>query len=192
MAYGPSDLLEYAPVARGACKRGRDERVCVVRRRLRYSDNTAADLLLRTVGGPVGLTVYLRSIGDLVTRLDRIEPELNSAIPGDPLDTTTPGAMAANVRRVLLGRELSAASRERLLDWLVGSKTGDAKLRAGLPTHWRVGDKTGMGENGATNDVAIAWPASEQPVLIAAYLTESAAPSDGAQRSTGGRGSPGC
>lgn len=174
--YGPSDLLDYAPVTREHVSEGAMSVSALCAAAIQYSDNTAANLLLSTVNGPSGLTAYLRGLGDSVTRLDRIEPELNSAVPGDPRDTTTPHAMAANLRRLLLGRELADASRVRLLDWLVGNTTGAAKLRAGLPGHWRVGDKTGMGANGATNDVAIVWPTPEAPLLVAAYLTESTAP----------------
>ena len=174
--YGPHDLLEYAPVTREHVRAGALSVSALCAAAVQYSDNTAANLLLGTVGGPSRFTTYLRSIGDPVTRLDRIEPELNSATPGDPRDTTTPGAMVDDLRRVLLGNELSGASREQLLGWLLGNTTGAAKLRAGLPPYWRVGDKTGMGANGTTNDVAIVWPARDAPLLIAAYLTESAAP----------------
>lgn len=174
--YGPGDLLEYAPVTREHVSEGAMSVSALCAAAICYSDNTAANLLLPTVGGPAGLTAYLRSIGDPTTRLDRMEPELNTAVPGDPRDTTTPTAMLANLCRVPLGRELTDASRERLLGWLIGNTTGAAKLRAGLPGDWRVGDKTGMGLNGATNDVAIVWPAREAPLLVAAYLTESTAP----------------
>src|SRR5262245_27699162 len=122
------------------------------------SDNTAGNLLLASLGGPQGLTAYTRSLGDTVTRLDRIEPELNEATPGDVRDTTTPAAMAANLRALALEKALSAVSREQLVRWLIGNKTGDTRLRAGLPAGWRVGDKTGSGERGTTNDVGVFWP----------------------------------
>ena len=99
--------------------------------------------------------------------------ELNTAIPGDPRDTTTPEAMLSTMQKLLLGDALSQSSRERLTAWLVGNKTGDARLRAGLPKDWRVGDKTGTGDNGAANDIAIAWPPGRKPVLISAYFAES-------------------
>ncbi len=175
VSYAPDDLLEYAPVAREHVSEGAMSVAALCAAAVEYSDNTAANLLLATVGGPGGFTAYLRSIGDDVTQLDRLEPQLNTAVPGDPRDTTTPAAMAENLRRVLAGDELTEPSRERLSGWLVGSKTGASKLRAGLPAHWRVGDKTGMGANGATNDVAIIWPAPGSPVFVAAYLTESTA-----------------
>jgi beta-lactamase class A len=142
---------------------------------IQYSDNTAANLLLNTVGGPASLTAYLRQIGDGVTRLDRIEPDLNSATPGDQRDTTTPGAMMADMRALLVEGHLEGASRDRLLGWLVGNTTGAAKLRAGLPSAWRVGDKTGTGDHGSTNDVAIVWPTGRRQLLVAAYLTETTA-----------------
>lgn len=174
--YGPNDLLDYAPVTREHVREGAMTVSAMCAAAVQQSDNTAANLLLTTVAGPSGFTAYLRSMGDPITRLDRVEPLLGGAIPGDPRDTTTPEAMTGNLRRILLGRALSDASRRRLVDWMVGSTTGATKLRSGLPDRWRVGDKTGMGANGSTNDVAIAWPAPERPVLIAAYLTESVAP----------------
>jgi beta-lactamase class A len=139
------------------------------------SDNTAANLLLETLGGPAGLTKFFRSIGDATSRLDRNEPMLNTAIAGDERDTTTPSAMLADMQELLLGTTLSAASRDRLNGWLVASTTGAARLRAGLPADFRVGDKTGTGNNGATNDVAIAWPKAKAPLLIAAYSVGSSA-----------------
>ena len=135
------------------------------------SDNTAGNLLLESLGGPAGLTAYARSLGDTVTRLDRIEPDLNEAAPGDPRDTTSPAAMLSNVRNLVLGTVLSASSRDRLTGWLLGNKTGDTRLRAGLPSGWRVGDKTGTGENGTTNDVGIVWPPQRAPVIVSIYLT---------------------
>ena len=114
-------------------------------------------------------------LGDPVTRLDRIEPDLNEAAPGDPRDTTSPLAMLGNLQRLVLGEALSAASRDQLTKWLVGNKTGDTRLRAGLPPGWRIGDKTGVGEHGTTNDVGIMWPPGRAPVLVAIYLTETQA-----------------
>jgi beta-lactamase class A len=139
------------------------------------SDNTAGNLLLASLGGPAGLTAFARSLGDAMTRLDRIEPELNEANPGDPRDTTTPGAMLANLHTLALGHALSAKSREQLVQWLVGNKTGDTRLRAGVPAGWRVGDKTGAGENGTTNDVGLIWPPDRAPVIVAVYLTGTSA-----------------
>ncbi len=135
------------------------------------SDNTAANLLLESIGGPAALTAFVRGMGDKVTRLDRNEPTLNEALDGDPRDTTTPAAMLADLRALLLGEHLSAASREQLTAWLVANKTGDARLRAGLPKDARVGDKTGTGERGTSNDIAIVWPAGRPPILVTVYLT---------------------
>jgi beta-lactamase class A len=139
------------------------------------SDNTAGNLLLATLGGPAGLTAYARSLGDAVTRLDRIEPDLNEAIAGDPRDTTSPAAMLANLHTLVLGTALAASSKDQLTRWLLGNKTGDTRLRAGLPSGWRVGDKTGSGERGTTNDVGIIWPRERAPVLVSIYLTGTSA-----------------
>jgi beta-lactamase class A len=140
------------------------------------SDNTAANLLLASIGGPAGITRFARSLGDVVTRLDRVETALNEALPGDPRDTTSPAAMAANMRVLLAGNTLSPASREQLILWLVANKTGDERIRAGLKGSWRVGDKTGSNGDNTTNDVAIIWPGHQAPVLVAAYLTACAGP----------------
>lgn len=135
------------------------------------SDNTAGNLILQAVGGPEGLTAWIRSQGDKTTRLDRWEVELNSAIPGDVRDTTSPDAMLYLVERLVLGGALSPASRDRLAGWMVANTTGDKRLRAGLPAGWRVGDKTGSGDNRTTNDVAVVWPPGRKPLVISAYLT---------------------
>jgi beta-lactamase class A len=140
---------------------------------LTLSDNTAANLLLASFGGPAAVTAFARSLGDGITRLDRIEPALNEAIPGDPRDTTTPNAMLGNLRELVLGEHLSAASRAQLLAWLAANQTGGSRLRAKLPQDWGVGDKTGTGERGTANDIAILWPPGGGPVLVTVYLTET-------------------
>jgi beta-lactamase class A len=137
------------------------------------SDNTAANLLLATFGGPAGLTAFARSLGDGVTRLDRIEPTLNEGTPGDLRDTTTPNAMLGNLRELLLGERLSSSSRAQLLAWLAANETGGARIRAKLPKDRGVGDKTGTGDHGTANDVAILWPPGRGPVLVTVYLTET-------------------
>jgi beta-lactamase class A len=141
------------------------------------SDNTAANLLLGVVGGPAGLTAWLRGMGDGETRLDRTEPMLNEARPGDPRDTTTPTAMADTLGRIALGDVLPAASRARWLAWLEANTTGAARLRAGVPAGWRVGDRTGGAANGTSNVVGLLWPpGGAAPWVVAAFLTECAAP----------------
>lgn len=142
------------------------------------SDNTAGNLLLKTIGGPEGLTAFAREIGDDGTRLVRWEPELNEARPGDPRDVTTPLGMAAGLRNLSLGDALSPASRDMFNGWMIGCKTGDARLRAGTPKDWRIGDKTGTGAYGTTADVGVVWPTQGAPLTVAVYLTECDAPPD--------------
>ena len=141
------------------------------------SDNTAANLLLAHIGGPAGLTAFIRQVGDTVTRLDRNEPTLNANEPGDERDTTSPRAMVGLMMAVLVGDALKAASRERLLALLQACETGKKRLRAGLPPDWVVGDKTGTG-NFAFNDVAIATPPGRAPILISAYMSDPGGPED--------------
>jgi len=138
------------------------------------SDNTAANLLLASFGGPAALTEFARSLGDGITRLDRIEPTLNEGTPGDPRDTTTPNAMLGNLRELVLGEHLTSSSRAQLLAWLAANETGGERIRAKLPKDWGVGDKTGTGDHGTANDVAIVWPPGRGPILVAVYLTETA------------------
>ena len=142
------------------------------------SDNTAGNLILATLGGPAGLSAYARTLGDGATRLDRIEPGLNEAAPGDPRDTTTPLAMLGNTQKLVLGDALSPASKEQLTKWMLGNKTGDTRLRAQLPPGWRTGDKTGAGERGTNNDVGVLWPPDGKPIVVAVYLTGTSAPVD--------------
>jgi beta-lactamase class A len=173
--YGAADLLEYAPVTSAHLGEGQLSVAALCEAAVTLSDNTAANLLLESLGGPAALTAYLRSLGDGTTRLDRTEPSLNEALPGDERDTTTPLAMALTLQKLLVGGALSRASRERLCQWLSSSVTGRERLRAGVPSTWRVGDKTGSGHHGTTNDVAILWPPDRKPILIAGYLTETTA-----------------
>jgi len=142
------------------------------------SDNTAGNLMLDSFGGPAALTKYMRSLGDNVTRLDRRETALNEAVPGDPRDTTSPVAMLETLRKIVLGNALSDGSRDQLTAWLVANKTGGKRLRAGLPEGWKVGDKTGSGDNNTANDVAVLWPQSRAPVIVTAYYTGSKAGDD--------------
>ena len=175
IAFGREDLLEYAPVTRSRVAEGRMMVEDLARAAVTVSDNTAANLLLARIGGPPGLARFFRGFGDNVTRLDRNEPTLNTNLAGDPRDTTSPRAMVGALANVLGSRVLATTSRERLIGWLVDTRTGLARLRAGLPPGWRAGDKTGTGNNGACNDVAVIWPPQGAPRFVAAYLSESVA-----------------
>jgi beta-lactamase class A len=170
--YPRAELVTYSPVTE---KHAGSEGMTVdalCEATMTLSDNTAGNLLLRLIGGPAGLTAFLRFLGDDVTRLDRWETELNEAVPGDPRDTTTPGAMLKTMAKLTLGDALSPASRQRLQSWLRGSRTGDKRLRALLPAGWSAGEKTGTGAYRTSNDVGLLWPPRGGPILVAAYLTE--------------------
>lgn len=135
-----------------------------------YSDNTAANLLLKSMGGPAGVTGFARHLGDKVTRLDRYELDLNKVAPGEVHDTTTPAAMLGDLQRLALGPALTSASRQRLVGWMLANTTGGDRLKAGVPADWKVGDKTGAYlPGGGVNDVAILWPPGRAPILVAAY-----------------------
>lgn len=170
-----ADVLEYAPAAKAALPKGAMTVVECCQAMVEISDNTAANLVLARIGGPAALTAFCRAIGDDKTRLDRTEPSLNTNFAGDQRDTTTPRAMAETLKTLLTGNVLSLPSRDTLIGWMVASKTGLSRLRAGLPKDWKAGDKTGTGAGGAINDVAIAWPPGRPPIVIAAYLSGSPA-----------------
>jgi beta-lactamase class A len=178
VSYTTEDILEYAPVTKAHLKDGGMTLGALCAAAIEQSDNTAGNLLLDTIGGPGGLTNFVRTIGDKMTRLDRKEPDLNSAIPGDERDTTTLAAMCAGMQRLLLGNVLSESLRHQLEDWLRHNETGTLMIRAGVPKTWTVGDKTGRCANGATNDVAIIRPPGRAPILVAVYSIGSSAPSD--------------
>src|SRR5947209_20032990 len=175
VSYDAKDILEYAPVTKAHLKEGGMTLGALCEAAIAQSDNTAGNLLLDAVGGPAGVTNFTRSLGDQVTRLDRKEPDLNSAIPGDERATTTPGSMLADMTRILTGDVLSRSSRRQLKDWLQRNKTGETMIRAGVPTDWIIGDKTGRGANGATNDIAIMRPPDRAPMLLAIYSLGSTA-----------------
>ncbi|MGW6691962.1 class A beta-lactamase [Streptomyces sp. NPDC054961] len=145
-----------------------------------YSDNTAGNLLLRELGGPTAITRFCRSIGDGRTRLDRWEPELNSAEPWRVGDTTTPRAIGGTYARLVLGDALARQDRERLTGWLLANTTSGERFRAGLPADWILADKTGGGRYGGNNDTGIAWTPDGTPVVLAVLTTrhEEDAPAD--------------
>jgi len=171
--YAEKDLLSHAPVTREHVKQGRMALGALAEAAQVTSDNTAANLLLSRIGGPSGFTARLREVGDQHTRLDRTEPALNLVVAGDERDTTTPLAMARTVAAFLAGDLLARASRDTLVDWMVKTRTGDKRIRAGLPKDWRAGDKTGTGTadtmTDKINDVAVAFPPGRGALVITAY-----------------------
>lgn len=169
--FGPADIIDdwWAPVAKANLSKGVLSLSEMCAAAVRYSDNTCANLVLARIGGPAALTTFWRATGDRVTRLDHNEPALNRSPPGDPHDTTTPRAMAGNLRRFLLGNVLSPASRTLLTGWMLEGKTGDNRIRAGVPAGWRVADKTGNNGRDAGADIAIVWPKPGVPIIVAAY-----------------------
>ena len=168
----------YSPVTSGHLDDGGMSVGDLCKAAIQESDNAAANLLLRSSGGPAAVTEFARSLGDDVTRLDRIEPSLNQATPRDPRDTTSPDTMVRDLLQLLLGDELAEASRRELIVWMDGSRTGAKRLRGGLPSSWRVGDKTGSGDNGTANVVAIIRPPQRAPLLAAIYMTGCSAAGD--------------
>ncbi|KVU48833.1 PEN family class A beta-lactamase, Bcc-type [Burkholderia cepacia] len=174
VTYTRADLVNYSPVSEKHVGEGMTV-AALCEAAIQYSDNSAANLLMKLLGGPSAVTAYARSIGDDTFRLDRWETELNTALPGDLRDTTTPAAMAASMRVLMVGDALPAAQRAQLVAWMRGNKVGDKRLRAGVPAGWTVGDKTGTGDYGTTNDAGVVWPPSRAPIAVAVYYTQARA-----------------
>lgn len=171
--YTKADIVMHAPVTEPNLAKGGMKIRDLAEAAQKQSDNVAANLLLKQLGGPAGFTQFFRDIGDQTTRIDRFEPDMNDVKPGDERDTTTPVAMAETIRKLLVLDLLKPDSRDLLWQWMADTTTGTKRLRAGLPASWRAGDKTGtyLGNEGAkVNDVAIATPPDRPAIIITAYL----------------------
>jgi beta-lactamase class A len=169
--YQQSDLVTYSPITKQYLEDGMTvAALCAAA--IQYSDNTASNLLMKILGGPGAVTTFARSIGDRQFRLDRWETALNSSIPGDRRDTSTPNAMASSLQRLAVGDALEPHLQVQLRVWLRGNTTGAARIRAGVPADWQVGDKTGTGDYGTANDIGLVWPPRRSPVVVAIYTTQ--------------------
>ncbi len=176
--FDQADLVSYSPITEqftGTAGMSLGE-LCAAT--IAYSDNTAGNLVLDAIGGPAGLTRFLRSIDDPVTRLDRRETELNEALPGDPRDSSKPDTMTMTLQKLLLGEVLQGESRRQLESWMQHNQVGDALLRSALPEDWQIGDKTGAGGFGSRSITAIIRPPDREAVLVAIYITETEASFD--------------
>jgi beta-lactamase class A len=170
-----NDLVSYSPATEKRASTVGMTIAELCEATITLSDNTAGNLILRSLNGPSGFTNYMRSIGDRVTRLDRWETNLNEAAPGDLRDTTTPNAAAESLKTLLVGDALSESSREQLTTWMENDKVADALFRSALPADWRIADKTGAGGHGARSIIAVMWPPTGTPIIAAVYMTENEA-----------------
>ena len=169
--YPESELVSYSPITEDHVADGMTvAELCAAG--LQYSDNSAANLLIKLLGGLAGVNAFARSIGDREFRLDRWETELNSALPGDPRDTTTPDAMARSLQKLAVGDALAPALRQQLQDWMDGNTTGATRIRAGAPAGWQIGDKTGTGDYGSANDIGVLRAPGRAPLVVAIYTTQ--------------------
>ncbi|MFJ2580815.1 class A beta-lactamase [Kitasatospora aureofaciens] len=175
VSYHAEDLLKWAPITSQHVATGMRVRDLAAAA-IEYSDNTAANLVTAELGGPAAVQQALRDLGDPTTNVNRTEPTLNEATPGDPRDTSTPRVLAADLRRFVLGDVLADARRRLLTDWLVGNTTGGPYIRAGVPAGWKVGDKTGNAGYGTRNDVAVAWPSGGRSPVVIVVLSDRGKP----------------
>ncbi|WP_425608013.1 class A beta-lactamase [Pontibacterium granulatum] len=174
ITFEKSEIVNWSPITENLFQTGMSVgELCNAT--MTMSDNTAANLLLATIGGPQGLTMFLRGIGDDTTRLDRWETKLNEGAPGDLRDTTTPAAALRTLKELLFGKALSVPSRRQLTKWMIDDKVADDLLRASLPEGWEIGDKSGAGGYGSRSIVAVIWPPEKGPILVTVYLTENGA-----------------
>lgn len=174
VSYRQSELVTYSPITEKHLADGMTvAELCAAT--LQYSDNSAANFLMKLLGGPQAVTAFARSIGNQVFQLERWETELNSAIPGEVRDTTNPASMTHSLQQLLLGEALPAPQRQQLENWMRGNTTGDLRIRAGLPAGWSAADKTGSGAYGTVNDIGVAWAPDGTPLVIAVYYTREVA-----------------
>ncbi|QNG62022.1 class A beta-lactamase [Bacillus sp. PAMC26568] len=164
--YTEEDLVNYNPITEKHLNKGMTLKE-LSDASIRYSDNTAGNLIFEAIGGPAGFKEALRGIGDKVTEPERIEPDLNNVKPGETRDTSTPKALVESLQAFTLGDALPAEKQNLLIDWLKRNTTGDALIRAGVPEGWIVGDKTGAGSYGTRNDIAVIWPPKGSPIILA-------------------------
>lgn len=170
ISYQKSELVTYSPITEKHLADGMTvAELCAAT--VQYSDNSAANFLMKLLGGPQAVTAFARSIGNDVFQLERWETELNSAIPGEVRDTTSPAAMSHSLQQLLLGKSLPSPQRQQLESWMRGNTTGDQRIRAGLPAGWSAADKTGSGAYGTVNDIGVAWSPDGTPLVIAIYYT---------------------
>jgi len=165
ITYTREDLVNYNPITEENVDTGMTLKE-LADASLRFSDNTAQNLILKQIGGPIGFKKALEEIGDNVTNPERYEPDLNEVKPGETHDTSTPRALATSLQAFTLGNILPTAKRELLIDWMKRNTTGDTLIRAGVPTDWEVADKTGAGSYGTRNDIAIIWPSEGDPIIL--------------------------
>jgi beta-lactamase class A len=177
VAFGESDLLEYAPVSKEHVRQQGMTLGDICAAAVQWSDNTAANLILKALGGPAGVTRFVRSLGDSVTRLDDVEPALNVVKAGDVRNTSSPASMLSLLSTVLFGQVLGVDSRARLEGWMLDAKVGEKRIPAGLPAGWRIAHKTGTGSD-ETNDVGIVWPPDRAPIVVAAFYSQGAMPQE--------------
>ncbi|PEK52043.1 class A beta-lactamase [Bacillus toyonensis] len=164
--YTSKDFVNYNPITEKYIDTGMTLKE-LADASIRYSDNTAQNLILKQLGGPSEFKKSLREIGDTVTNPERFEPELNEVQPGDTRDTSTPKALATSLQAYALGDILSIENRNFLIDLMKRNTTGDNLIRAGVPGEWEVADKTGSGSYGTRNDIAIIWPPNKKPIILA-------------------------
>ncbi|MCY7943726.1 class A beta-lactamase [Bacillus inaquosorum] len=162
--YSKDDLVTYSPITEKHVDTGMSLKE-ISEAAIRYSDNTAGNILLQQLGGPKGFEKSLKQIGDHVTKANRFETDLNSAVPGDIRDTSTAKALATDLKAFTVDNTLT--KRTILTDWMRGNATGDELIRAGAPIGWEVGDKSGAGSYGTRNDIAIVWPPNRAPIILA-------------------------
>ena len=168
----PQDIVTYSPTTEKYVNKTMTiAELCAAT--ITLSDNTAGNLILKSIGGPEGFTQFMRKLGDRTTQLSRWEPELNEATPGDVRDTTTPNAIIKSLNRLLLGNKLSASSKLQLTQWMIDDKVANGLMRSILPSDWKIGDKTGAGAYGSRAIVAIIWPPKQKPVLVSIYITQT-------------------
>lgn len=166
------DIIEWSPITKKLVGKSITlEDAC--KATMLTSDNTAANIILSNIGGPKSVTKFFRSLNDNISQLNRIEPNLNQALPGDTRDTTTPNAMNNNLNKILFGNYLSVSSQNKLKHWMIENKVSNNLLRSILPKGWNIADRSGAGGNGSRGINAVIWSKQKKPIIISIYITQT-------------------
>lgn len=143
------------------------------------SDNVAADILLRSVGGPKAVTDYIASLGVVGFHLEDGEDVLHRDVTAQYRNWFEPTGAVQLLRRISDSSSLSSTHTALLLGWMETS-VKSARLKGDLPAGTAVAHKAGTsdvdeGIARATNDIGLITLPDGRRLAIAVFITDSKA-----------------
>jgi beta-lactamase class A len=146
------------------------------------SDNVAADILLRLVGGPKAVNTYIAALGIKGFNLQDNEAVLHHEVSAQYRNWLEPAGAVQLLRRISDDSPLSRAHTDLLLAWMTPAVRTN-RLEGALPSGVRVAHKSGTSgvDNGvahATNDIGLILLPDGRRIAIAVFVTDSTADQD--------------